>query len=42
MRQRVVEDRVNVALRVVGVNPDDISNQFNANLQLNFDDLLDQ
>lgn len=42
MRQRVMEDRLNAALQAVGIEPDDISNQFNTTLQLNLEDLLDQ
>lgn len=41
MRQRVMEDRLNAALQNAGVDPDDITNQFNTTLQLTLDDLLD-
>lgn len=42
MRRRVAEERLNAALLDVGIDPDDITNQFNNTLQLTFDDLLDE
>lgn len=42
MRRRVAVGAANEVLRNFGLDPESISNEFNATLQLNFDDLLEQ